>query len=53
MPEWEVFDFRKFLKMSTLYIKNEQDFGVLLEQLIQLLFDHLSHAEVLALYLQS
>ena len=55
MPEREAFYFRNFfLKwVLDLYLKNGQDFDVLLEKLIQLLFDNLSHAEVLALYLQS
>ena len=38
--------------MGTLYLKNSQDFSVLLEELIQLLFDILSHSGVSALYLQ-
>ena len=56
MPEWEAFYFRNFFFKKWvlgLFLKKSQDFGVFLESLIQPLFDNLSHAEVLALYLQS
>ena len=35
MPEWEMFDFRKFKKKWVLcpYLQNGQDFGVLLDKL--------------------
>ena len=43
MPEWEAFIFVNCLKMGALYLKNGQYFGVLLEELIQLLLDNCIH----------
>ena len=53
MPESEAFDFRNFFFKWVLFVSQKRSgFLRLLEQLIQLLFDNLSHAEVLYLYLQ-
>ena len=47
MPEWEPFYFRRFFKqMGTLYLEA----FFLLEYIIQLLFDNLSHDKVLHKY---
>ena len=34
MPERKLFDFCKFKKMGTLYLKNSKDFGILLDKLL-------------------
>ena len=55
MPEWEVFYFHNFFKNRYLICisKTVRISAFCWNNLLKLLFDNLSHAEVLALYLQS
>ena len=54
MPEWEAFYFRKFFKMGTLSVSQKRSgFRRFVGITYSATFDNLSHAEVLALYLQS